>query len=158
MRNLSIASEPGNVSNAFIATASLRGMVGSISVPLSGSEGGSCRRTIEVTGLHTGRASEPGCYYNGERTAVIVYKNQEKTVEAYGQQDNWAKFDELTVDGRAAASAIDKSATQARICSTLFNAGGGSIIVDVSESRDQGLDECAESQKIAEAIAPRMPR
>nr|WP_246331260.1 DUF3558 domain-containing protein [Saccharopolyspora hordei] len=105
-----------------------------------------------------GISSEPGCYYNGERTAVIVYKNQEKTVEAYGQQDNWAKFDELTVDGRAAASAIDKSATQARICSTLFNAGGGSIIVDVSESRDQGLDECAESQKIAEAIAPRMPR
>ncbi|MER7010373.1 DUF3558 domain-containing protein [Saccharopolyspora sp. NPDC000359] len=106
----------------------------------------------------TGIASEPGCYYNGDRTAVVVYKNQEQTVEAYGQQSNWAKFDALTVDGRKAASAIDKTATQARICSTLFDAGGGSIIVDVSESRDQGLDECAESQKIAEAIAPRMPR
>ncbi|QIZ39371.1 hypothetical protein FDZ84_09060 [Saccharopolyspora sp. ASAGF58] len=74
------------------------------------------------------------------------------------QQDNWAKFDRLEIDGRPAASAIDKSATQARLCSALFDAGGGVIIIDVSEFRDQGLDECAGGVKIAEAIAPRMPK
>ncbi|MGI8311194.1 DUF3558 domain-containing protein [Saccharopolyspora hattusasensis] len=103
-------------------------------------------------------SSEPGCYFNGERIAGIFYKNQEKTVESYGRQDNWAKFDRAEVDGRPAASAIDKGSTQARICSALFDAGGGVIILTVTEKRDQGLDECAEGLKIAEAIAPRMPR
>ncbi|WP_093265153.1 DUF3558 domain-containing protein [Saccharopolyspora shandongensis] len=103
-------------------------------------------------------SSEPGCRFNGRPFRATFSKNQEKTVESYGKQDNWAKFDRAEVDGRPAASAIDKSATQARICSALFNAGGGVIIIDVSEFRDQGLDECAEGLKIAEAIAPRMPR
>ncbi|MEV0055783.1 DUF3558 domain-containing protein [Saccharopolyspora shandongensis] len=106
----------------------------------------------------TGISSEPGCYFNGERISGIFYKNQEKTVESYGKQDNWAKYDRLQIDGRPAASAIDKSSTQARICSTLFDAGGGVIILSVTEKRDQGLDECGEALKIAEAIAPRMPK
>ncbi|MEV5535521.1 DUF3558 domain-containing protein [Saccharopolyspora shandongensis] len=106
----------------------------------------------------SGTSSEPGCRFNGRPFRATFSKNQEKTVESYGKQDNWAKFDRAEVDGRPAASAIDKSATQARICSALFNAGGGVIIIDVSEFRDQGLDECAEGLKIAEAIAPRMPR
>ncbi len=76
----------------------------------------------------------------------------------YGKQDNWAKYDRLEVDGRPAASAIDKSATQARICSALFDAGGGVIILTLSEFRDLGLDECGEALKIAEVIAPRMPK
>ncbi|WP_029535281.1 DUF3558 family protein [Saccharopolyspora spinosa] len=105
----------------------------------------------------TGITAEPGCSFRGKPFTATFYKNQEKTVESYSKQDNWAKFDRAEVDGRPAASAIDKSATQARICSGLFNAGGGVIIIDVSEFRDQGLDECAEGLKIAEAIAPRMP-
>ncbi|GGI97491.1 hypothetical protein GCM10011581_38360 [Saccharopolyspora subtropica] len=106
----------------------------------------------------TGITSEPGCRFNGRPFRATFSKNQEKSVESYGRQDNWAKFDRVEVDGRPAASAIDKSATQARICSALFDAGGGVIIIDVSEFRDQGLDECAEALRIAETIAPRMPR
>ncbi|MER6987813.1 DUF3558 domain-containing protein [Saccharopolyspora hirsuta] len=105
-----------------------------------------------------GDPSEPGCYFNGDKIAGIFYKNQEKTVESYGQQDNWAKYDRLEIDGRPAASAIDKGSTQARICSALFDAGGGVIKLTVTEKRDQGLDECGEAVKIAEAVAPRMPR
>ncbi|MGW3471662.1 DUF3558 family protein [Saccharopolyspora sp. NPDC000995] len=108
--------------------------------------------------LETGISSEPGCAFNGKPFGATFYKNQEQTVETYGQQANWAKYDHLEIDGRPAASAVDKSAVQGRMCSALFNAGGGVILVDVSESRDQGLDECAEALKIAEAIAPRMPK
>ncbi|MER7010379.1 DUF3558 domain-containing protein [Saccharopolyspora sp. NPDC000359] len=103
-------------------------------------------------------SSGPGCYFNGDKIAGIFYKNQEKTVESYGQQDNWAKFDRLEIDGRPAASAIDKGSTQARICSALFDSGGGLIKITVTEKRDQGIDECGEAVKIAETIAPRMPR
>lgn len=39
-RNMGIATDLGNVSYAFSATASFRGFVGSIDVPLSGPEGG----------------------------------------------------------------------------------------------------------------------
>ncbi|MER7012388.1 DUF3558 domain-containing protein [Saccharopolyspora sp. NPDC000359] len=106
----------------------------------------------------TGISSEPGCRFNGRPFRATFSKNQEKTVEALGKQDNWAKFDSLEIDGRPAASAVDKSATQARLCSAFFDAGDGVIIIDVSEFRDQGLDECAEAVKIAEAIAPRMPK
>ncbi|MEU6268747.1 DUF3558 domain-containing protein [Saccharopolyspora shandongensis] len=104
-------------------------------------------------------ASEPGCRFNGRPFRATFYKNQEKTVESYGQQQGtWAKYDRLEVDGRPAASAVAEGSTQARICSALFDAGDGVIILTLSEFRDQGLDECAEGLKIAEAIAPRMPR
>jgi hypothetical protein len=104
-----------------------------------------------------GISSEPGCYFDGENIATILYKNQEKTVDAYGKQGNWAQFNKVDVSGRSGASAIDRSATQARICSTLFDAGGGAIIIDVTD-RPGNLDECAESLKIAQAIAPRLPK
>jgi uncharacterized protein DUF3558 len=107
----------------------------------------------------TGISSEPGCSFRGKPFTATFYKNQEKTVEAYGQQEGtWAKYDRLEIDGRPAASAIAEGSTQARICSALFDAGGGVIILTLSEFRDQGLDECGEALKIAEAIAPRMPR
>ncbi|MER6991458.1 DUF3558 domain-containing protein [Saccharopolyspora hirsuta] len=107
----------------------------------------------------TGISSEPGCRFNGRPFRATFSKNQEKTVDSYGRQkDTWAKYDRLEIDGRPAASAIAEGSTQARLCSALFDAGGGVIIITVSEFRDQGLDECAEGVKIAEAIAPRMPK
>ncbi|PKW14802.1 hypothetical protein A8926_2451 [Saccharopolyspora spinosa] len=69
-----------------------------------------------------------------------------------------SKFDRLQIDGRAAASATSESGTAARICSAMFDVGGGVILVDVSEFRNQGLDECGEALKVAQVIAPRMPR
>ncbi|WP_190817987.1 DUF3558 domain-containing protein [Saccharopolyspora pogona] len=103
-------------------------------------------------------SSEPGCSFRGEPLTVTFYKNQEKTVEAYSHKENWSKFDRLQIDGRAAASATSESGKAARICTAMFDAGGGVILVDVSEFLDQGLDECAEARKVAQVIAPRMPR
>ncbi|QIZ36295.1 DUF3558 family protein [Saccharopolyspora sp. ASAGF58] len=103
-------------------------------------------------------SSEPGCSFSGRPLGATFYKYQEKTVEAYSHKENWSKFDRLQIDGRAAASATSESGQAARICSAMFDAGGGVIVIDVSEVMDQGLDECAEALKVAQVIAPRMPR
>ncbi|MER5389821.1 DUF3558 domain-containing protein [Saccharopolyspora sp. NPDC002686] len=114
---------------------------------------------FEETGeLDSTNSSEPGCRFNGRPFRATFSKNQEKTVESFEKQDNWAKFERTEIDGRPAASAVDKSATQARICSALVDAGGGVVVIDVSEFRDQGLDECAEGLKIAKAVASKLPR
>ncbi|WP_346074376.1 DUF3558 family protein, partial [Saccharopolyspora thermophila] len=42
-----------------------------------------------------GISSEPGCSFEGSPFGVTFYKNQEKSVESYGRQDNWAKFDRV---------------------------------------------------------------
>lgn len=102
--------------------------------------------------------SEPACGYSGDPFGGTVSLNKEKSVKDLSEQDNWARFDQTKVNGRSAATAVDASATDARICTTMFDAGGGVVFVDVTEERDKGLDECAESKKIAEAIEPRMPK
>lgn len=102
--------------------------------------------------------SEPGCDYMGDVIGATVSKNQGKTVESYAKQANWAKFESTDVNGRVGASAVDKGATQARICSAMFNAGGGVIVVDVSETRPGNLDECGEALKIAKLIEPNVPK
>ncbi|MER5389816.1 DUF3558 family protein [Saccharopolyspora sp. NPDC002686] len=103
--------------------------------------------------------SQPGCAFKGEPFSITVFKNEEETVESLGRQEGtWAKFDRLEVDGRPAASGISSGSTRARICSAMFNAGGGVIILTVQEFRDQGLDECAEGLKVAEAVAPKLPK
>ncbi|MEV6230671.1 DUF3558 domain-containing protein [Saccharopolyspora shandongensis] len=113
---------------------------------------------FEGPGQKTGTSSEPGCAFDSMQFGITVSKNEEKTVEAYGKQDSFAKFDRLQIDGRPAASAISKNATQADACTAMFDAGGGVILVDVSLLRAKELDECGEALKIAEAIAPRMPK
>lgn len=102
--------------------------------------------------------AEPGCDYDGDPFGYSFFKNQEMTVESYGAQDNWAKFDRRELNGRAAANTIDAGSTDGRICSTMFNAGGGVIIATVSELNDEGRDECAESWRLAELVEPETPR
>lgn len=102
-------------------------------------------------------SAEPGCDYDGSPFFYSFSKNQEKTVESYGAQDTWAKFERRELLGRAAANTITKISVDGRICSTMFDAGGGVIIVTAGELNEQGRDECAESWRLAELIAPRMP-
>lgn len=106
----------------------------------------------------TGSTGEPACSFTGQPFGATFFKKQDMTVEKYGQQDTWAKFDRLEVDGRPAASTIAKGSTQSRICSVMFDAGGGVIDLTLQEFRDKGLDECGEALKVAEKIAPRMPK
>ncbi|GAB2667977.1 hypothetical protein GCM10027271_29620 [Saccharopolyspora gloriosae] len=106
---------------------------------------------------NNGITSEPGCDFDGDPFGYSFFKNQRMSVAKYGAQDNWAKFDRRELQGRPAANTIDASATKSRICSTMFDAGGGVIIVTAGELNDEGRDECAESWRLAELIAPRMP-
>ncbi|WP_243793236.1 DUF3558 family protein [Saccharopolyspora gloriosae] len=102
--------------------------------------------------------AEPGCDYDGDPFGYSFFKNQQMTVESYGAQDNWAEFDRRELNGRVAANAINASSTGGRICSTMFNAGGGVIIVTVGELNDEGRDECAESWQLAELVEAKTPR
>ena len=103
-------------------------------------------------------SAEPGCDFDGDPFGYSFAKNQQMTVDKYGSQDNWAKFDRRDLQGRKAASAIDSGSVGARICSTMVDAGGGVVIVTAGELNDEGRDECAESWRLAEVIAPRLPR
>ncbi|MER7380804.1 DUF3558 family protein [Saccharopolyspora hirsuta] len=104
-------------------------------------------------------ASEPGCYFPGDPISGTFFKNQEMTVATYGDKPGiWEKYDRSQVDGRAAASGIATGAAEAGVCSTLFDAGGGVIILTVSNKGDSSIDACAEGMKIAEKIAPKLPR
>ncbi|MDR7300569.1 DUF3558 family protein [Haloactinomyces albus] len=102
---------------------------------------------------------EPGCDYSrGDPITATVYKNMRQTVESAAKKPSWAMFKRIEVNGRSGAQAITKGATQARICSTMFNAGKGLIEVSVSESElPDDLDECAKSTEIAKRIEPEMP-
>lgn len=101
---------------------------------------------------------EPGCDYGGDPITATVYKNTRQTVESASKKPVWAMFQRVEVNERSAAQAITKGSTQARICSTMFNAGTGLIEVTVSESElPDDLDECAKSAEIAKRIEPRVP-
>lgn len=102
---------------------------------------------------------EPGCDYSrGDPITMTVYKNMRQTVVSAGKKPSWAMFKRIEVNGRSGAQAINEGSTQARICSTMFNAGKGLIEVSVSESElPDDLDECAKSTEIAKRIEPEMP-
>ncbi|MCA1227714.1 DUF3558 family protein [Saccharopolyspora sp. 6M] len=101
---------------------------------------------------------EPGCDFDGDPFGYSVFKNQEMSVAKYETQAEWARYEHRELQGRAAANAIGTGSTKARVCTTLFDAGGGVLIVTASELNDGGRDRCAESWRLAELIAPRVPR
>ncbi|MER2091115.1 DUF3558 domain-containing protein [Saccharopolyspora rectivirgula] len=104
--------------------------------------------------------TEPACGFDGGPFGATFTVSRENTVETYGQGDNWARFDRIEIDGRAAARAVDESASSSGdFCTVMFDAGGGAITIDVSEFRNpENVDPCDFAQQIAEVIAPRMPR
>ncbi|MDA3629268.1 DUF3558 family protein [Saccharopolyspora sp. WRP15-2] len=104
-------------------------------------------------------ASEPGCYFAGDPISGTFYKNQEMTVATYGDKPGiWERYDRKQVDGRAAASGVATGAGDTGVCTTLFDAGGGVIILTVSNKGEASIDSCAEGLKIAEKIAPGLPK
>ncbi|MCA1187312.1 MULTISPECIES: DUF3558 family protein [unclassified Saccharopolyspora] len=103
-------------------------------------------------------AAEPGCDFDGDPFGYSFYKNQEMTVERYGERDVWWRFERSELDGRPAAITVVRGSASARICSTMFDAGGGVITVTAQETDDEGRDECAESWLVAELIAAKSPR
>ncbi len=103
--------------------------------------------------------SEPGCEYNSNGKTITLSKNETKTVDQYGKDTKFDKFEPVTVAGRRGASAISPGSAGTGFCGTLIDAGGGVIIVDAAaKSNVTGFDGCAESMKVAEKIAPRLPQ
>ncbi|PRW62163.1 DUF3558 domain-containing protein [Actinopolyspora mortivallis] len=99
-----------------------------------------------------------GCSYKGDPVRLSLVTNTRETVASAEQKDTWATFERTTVHDRAAATAITKGSTQARICEVMFDAGNGMIQVQVSEPRlPDDVDECAEALKIAKKVEPKVP-
>ncbi|WP_258174721.1 DUF3558 domain-containing protein [Actinopolyspora mortivallis] len=100
----------------------------------------------------------PRCYYEGDPVNMSLEKNPRRTVASAEQQDTWAEFERVEVNGRAGARAITKGATQARTCNVMFDAGQGTMLVRTREVHlPDDLDECAEALKIAETVEPKVP-
>ncbi|PRW62162.1 DUF3558 domain-containing protein [Actinopolyspora mortivallis] len=100
----------------------------------------------------------PGCDYLGDPIGLRLVKNTRETVASAEQKDTWATFERTTVNGRAAATAVTKGATQAETCDAMFDAGEGMIQVRATESRPPyTVDECAEALKIAKKVEPKVP-
>ncbi|WP_258174723.1 DUF3558 domain-containing protein [Actinopolyspora mortivallis] len=114
---------------------------------------------VSTTGEPTNRPPwAPGCHYRGDSVTVSVRKETRDTVASAEQKDVWAKFERTEVNGRAAATAIVKGATQARMCSALFDAGRGMIQIQATEVRPPDtVDECAKALEFAEMVEPKVP-
>lgn len=105
--------------------------------------------------------SEPGCEYKGEESGIKITlsKNETKTVDQYGKDTKFDKFEPVTVAGRHGASVISPGASGSGLCGTMIDAGGGVVLVDASaRANNTQFDACAESLKVAEQIAPRLPQ
>lgn len=102
---------------------------------------------------------EPGCRYKGEQMILTLYKNQRETVESYGKRSTWAEYSRFDVNGREAARALSKSEQRdGGACTTMLSAGGGVIVLNgIGEDRT-GFDTCGELSRVAEQIAPDLPK
>nr|WP_169336106.1 DUF3558 domain-containing protein [Actinopolyspora halophila] len=100
----------------------------------------------------------PACQYQGDPVVASIHKETRDTVNSAEQKDVWAEFDRTEVNGRTAATAVTGGATQARLCSALFDAGQGMIQIQAHEvSSSDSLDECAKALEIAEKVEPNVP-
>ncbi|WP_347567520.1 DUF3558 domain-containing protein [Actinopolyspora sp. BKK1] len=114
---------------------------------------------LEVPGEVTNNPSwAPGCQYQGDPVVASIRKETRDTVDSAAEKDTWAEFRRTEVNGRTAATAVTKGATQARLCSALFDAGRGMIQIQAHEiSSSDSLDECAKALEIAKKVEPNVP-
>ena len=101
---------------------------------------------------------EPGCRFEGEKTLLTLYKNQDETVISYATGGNWDRYEQLDINGRNAARAISGGSSESGICNVLIDAGGGIAMITVSGALpDDVPDPCGEAEKLARRIEPRLP-
>jgi hypothetical protein len=106
---------------------------------------------------------EPGCEYDSgiRGWKATIYRNATTTFDSYRSQPNWAKVDPVDVNGRPAVNAIDKQAVGAKVCTTIFSAGGGSIVVDAQPGDPRKATDasaCDQGLKFAKQIEPNLPK
>jgi hypothetical protein len=102
---------------------------------------------------------EPGCVWEGEKMDVVLQKNAEETVDSYAQHGSFDRYDKMDINGRRTARAITAGAEGTGGCSTMLDSGGGVVILNVvAATRNSVPDTCAESEKIAKLIEPRLPK
>ena len=106
----------------------------------------------------TALSFKPGCIYDGDDFGVSIYKDTHATVDAIKAQSQWVKWDQVNVNGRPAVTAVNAGSDQARVCTTMFDAGKGQIDVQARTNDPGDNSQCQKSQEIAKQIEPRMPK
>lgn len=106
-------------------------------------------------------SKQPGCEYKGSGGAdlrVSFAKDQTQTVDTYQTQGQWDSYTKTTINGRPAATAQVVGGTGTNGCTVLMNAGGGVLVVTVTDAGKSDQQVCAEGMKYAQQVEPTMPK
>jgi hypothetical protein len=103
-------------------------------------------------------SDEPGCDFKGKDVVVTIYKNQTQTVSSYQQQGHWDTYTKTTVNGRPAAHAQGSGTSGTGGCTILMDAGGGVVLVDITDPDKSDEQACAEDMKYAQQVEPTLPK
>ncbi|GAB2660913.1 hypothetical protein GCM10027271_19580 [Saccharopolyspora gloriosae] len=104
-----------------------------------------------------GVSFEPGCTWAGGQMSLVLQKNVDETVESYETSGSWERYEKKTIGGRPAALANVPGGGSTGGCTVLVDAGGGVAIYSVSGKLTDSVDACAETEKIADQTASRLP-
>lgn len=104
-----------------------------------------------------GVSFEPGCTWTGGQMSLVLQKNVDETVDSYETSGNWERYEKKTISGRSAALANVPGGGSTGGCTVLVDSGGGVAIYSVSGKLAGSVDACAETEKIANQTASRLP-
>ena len=103
------------------------------------------------------RAGEVGCSWLGDPFSMSITKDSDDGLAYYEQQaPRFTKYEENAVAGFPGAQ-IASTATGEE-CGQVIEVGGGSVVVGISYDPGHQGDPCADALRIAEMIAPKLPR
>ncbi|QUH06460.1 DUF3558 domain-containing protein [Saccharopolyspora erythraea] len=104
---------------------------------------------------------EVGCDFDGQEMVLTLLKADGRNLSYWEERrSNFDKFDKNQVASRQGISGIAAGGMGQGVCRQILEAGGGSIIAQVTYSSDavQGNDPCAKALEIAQQIEPKLPK
>jgi hypothetical protein len=104
---------------------------------------------------------QPGCGYKGSSGSglrVTFTKNQTETVDKFEHDVQWADFTKPSINGRKAARAQGADVKGNGGCTALMDAGGGAVLVEVTDVDKSDDQVCSEAMKYAQQVEPTLPK
>ncbi|QRK89488.1 DUF3558 domain-containing protein [Saccharopolyspora erythraea] len=104
---------------------------------------------------------EVGCDFDSEDLVLTLLKADGRDLSYWeGRRNNFDKFENNQVASRRGISGVAAGGMGQGVCRQIVEAGGGSVIAQVTYSSDQiqGNDPCAKALEIAQQIEPKLPK
>ncbi|WP_190823609.1 DUF3558 domain-containing protein [Saccharopolyspora pogona] len=103
-----------------------------------------------------------GCKFMGDPFVLGLTKSENDDLAAWEQRrSNFDKLESNTVAGRKGLVGITNGSTGKGVCRQILEAGSGSVTVQVTYTDPEtgkAKDPCADTMKVAEAVAPKLPQ